>query len=104
MSGGLRTKVSGEFVVLLCALPADWRTSVWIEIDPQLVVDNIISSQDLAARQNAAGDHLHKRMPQIEVAHLGPVPRAAFKRAFLVREGDSELRALISSEAREGRI
>lgn len=72
----------------------DWRTSVWIEIDRLLVARNIISSQDLAARQNAAGHHLHKRMPQIEVAHLGPVPRSAFKRAFLVREGDSELRGV----------
>jgi len=72
----------------------DWRTSIWIEIDRQLVARNIISSQELAARQNSAGDHRHKRMPQIEVAHLGPVPRAAFKRAFLVGEGDSELHAV----------
>lgn len=72
----------------------DWRTSVWIEIDRQLVAPNIISSLDLAARQNAAGAHRQKRMPQIEVAHLGPLPRAAFKRAFLVLEGDSELHAL----------
>ena len=72
----------------------DWRTSVWIEIDRELVARNIIGSQDLAARQNAAGDHRHKRMPEIEVAHLGPVPRAAFKRAFLVREGDRELHAV----------
>lgn len=71
----------------------DWGTSVWIEINRQLVEGNIISSQDLAARQNAAGDHRHKRMPQIEVAHIGPVPRSAFKRAFLVREGDSVLHA-----------
>jgi hypothetical protein len=62
----------------------DWQTSVWIEIDRQVVAPNIVSSQELAARQNAAGAHRHKRMPQIEVAHLGPVPRAAFKRAFLV--------------------
>lgn len=72
----------------------DWRTSIWNEIDRQLVARNIISSQELAARQNPAGDHRHKRMAQIEVAHLGPVPRAAFKRAFLVGEGDSELHAV----------
>ncbi len=72
----------------------DWRSSVWIEIDRQLVAANIVSSEELAARQNAAGAHYHKRMPQIEVAHVGPLPRTAFKRAFLVREGDCELHAL----------
>ncbi len=76
-----------------CFVPyrRDWRTSVWIEIDREFVAANIVSSEDLAALQNAAGAHWHKRMPQIEVAHLGPVPRAAFRRAFVVSEGDSEL-------------
>jgi hypothetical protein len=49
----------------------DWRTSVRIEIDRQFVARNVISSKDVAARQNTAGAHLHERMPQIEVAHIG---------------------------------
>lgn len=72
----------------------EWRCSVWIEIDRERVASQFISAADLFTRQNAEGAHLHKRMPQIEAAHLGPLPRAAFKRAFLVREGDSDLHLL----------
>lgn len=71
-----------------------WRASVWIEIDRHLVAPQIISSHDLAEQQRAAGDHRRKRMPEIEVAHLGPLPRLAFKRAFFVREGDAQIHFL----------
>jgi hypothetical protein len=36
----------------------------------------------------------HNFMPYIEAAHLGPLPRAAFKRAFLIGKVDSRVRPL----------
>ena len=72
----------------------DWRAAVWIEIDRHLVAQNIISSRDLSEQQSAAGALYHKRMPEIEVAHSGPLSKSAFKRALLVREGDREVRIL----------
>lgn len=63
----------------------EWKCSVWIEIDRKRVASHIISPEDLEARQYAEGAHLHKRMPRIEAAHIGPLPRTAFRRAFLAR-------------------
>ena len=65
----------------------EWECAIWIEIDCEKVAPEIVSPADLKARQEAEGAHLHKRMPQIEAAHIGPVPRTAFTRAFLV-DGD----------------
>ena len=72
----------------------EWRCAVWIEIDRDKVGPHFISPADLKTRQDAEGARVHKRMPQIEAAHLGQLPRAAFKRAFLVREGNSDLHRL----------
>jgi hypothetical protein len=78
---------------------SDWRTfipyqqpgAVWIEIDRQKVgPPQLISRAELMAKwktETKPGNI----MPYIEAAHLGPLPRAAFRRAFLVREGDSHI-------------
>lgn len=71
-----------------------WGRSVWIEIDREQVAPQIISGYDLVARWKSDNAYRHSIMPYIEAAHLGPLPRTAFKRAFLVREGDSEFHPL----------
>jgi len=68
-----------------------WRCSVWIEVDRQKVgPPQLISAKDLIARWHAEKTY-QKIMPYIEAAHLGPLPRAAFRRVFLVREGDGHI-------------
>jgi hypothetical protein len=71
-----------------------WGCSVWIEIDRAQLAAGFISGTDLVTRRNLEEAHQHTIMPYIEAAHLGPIPRAAFKKAFLVREGESQLQAL----------
>lgn len=63
-----------------------WREAVWIEIDTSQLGEAFISGPALLARWKA--DHVGNRiMPEIEAAHMGPLPRSAFKEVFLVREG-----------------
>lgn len=71
-----------------------WGCSVWIEIDRGQVASQIISGPDLLAKWNSDRAHQHTIMPYIEAAHLGPLPRTAFTRAFLVGEGDSGFHSL----------
>lgn len=61
-----------------------WGRSVWIEIDRGQVESRFISGPDLVAKWDLEKAWRHSIMPRIEAAHLGPLPRAAFKRAFLV--------------------
>ncbi len=68
-----------------------WDSSVWIEIDRKLVANQIISGTNLLAQWKSDKAYIHTIMPYIEVAHLGPLPQIAFKRAFLVCRGDNEL-------------
>jgi hypothetical protein len=72
----------------------DWGQSVWIEIDRKQVVSQFISGFDLTARWKSTDSYRHTIMPHIEAAHLGPLPRKAFARAFLVREGNSTFHSL----------
>jgi len=72
----------------------DWGCSVWIEIDRIQASPQLVSGPDLVARWKADKAYGHNIMPYIEAAHLGPLPRTAFKRAFLVREEDDEFRSL----------
>jgi hypothetical protein len=62
----------------------DWGCSVWIEIDRERVAARFISGSDLLATWKSASAYGHNIMPEIEAAHLGPIPLAAFRRAFLV--------------------
>jgi len=69
-----------------------WGCSVWIQIDRERVEPGrLISAPELVRRWHAASAYKHKIMPYIEAAHLGPLPRVAFKRAFLVRKADTKL-------------
>jgi len=73
---------------------SDWDCAIWIEIDREQVAPQVISGSDLLARQKSEGAERHAIMSYIEAAHLGPLPRTSFKRAFLVGKGDSQLRPL----------
>jgi hypothetical protein len=74
--------------------PPYWGCSVWIEIDRERVASQLISGSDLIARWKSDNAYQHTIMPQIEAAYLGPLPQAAFKRAFLVREKDNRFHPL----------
>jgi hypothetical protein len=71
-----------------------WGSAVWIEIDRELAAPNLISAADAVTRWNSENAHRHGIMPYIEAVHVGPLPRAAFTRAFIVGKGESEIRAL----------
>jgi hypothetical protein len=71
-----------------------WGCSVWIEIDRLRVGLQLISGPQLLARWKADKAYGHNIMPFIEAAHLGPVPRAAFRRCFLVRKEDDQFHSL----------
>jgi hypothetical protein len=71
-----------------------WGSAVWIEIDRERIAPNLISPADVIARWNSEGMHRHGIMPSIEAVHVGPVPRSAFVRAFIVGQNESEIRAL----------
>jgi len=69
-----------------------WGSAVWIEIDRELIVSQFISGPDLVTKWNADKAYRHNFMPYIEAVHLGPVPRTAFKRAFIVGKSDTQPR------------
>jgi hypothetical protein len=71
-----------------------WGASVWIEIDRELTAPKFISGTDLLARWNTEKKWQHSIMPYIEAAHVGPLPRAAFRGAFLVTDRDTTIRKL----------
>jgi len=71
-----------------------WGSSVWIEIDRGLIAQQLISGPDLVAKWKANDAYEHSIMPYIEVVHVGPVPRSAFVRAFIVGKNESEIRSL----------
>jgi len=70
-----------------------WNDAVWIEIDVPKLGATFISGAELLARWKAekVGNRI---MPEIEAAHLGPLPRTAFKNVFLVRRGTQALEEL----------
>lgn len=67
-----------------------WKASVWIEIDVCLLGRNFVAGRDLLDRWKTAkvGNGI---MPEIEAAHIGSIPTAAFISAFIARQGTSEL-------------
>lgn len=74
---------------------SEWREAVWIEIDVSQLGGAFISGAAVPARWNAG--RVGNIMPKIEVAHLGPLPCAAFREAFLVREGVDTLSPIVFS-------
>lgn len=73
-----------------------WGSSVWIEIDRLMVAPNLISGSALVERWKADNAYGKSLMPYIEAVHVGPLPRAAFKRAFLVGTEDDRFHELNS--------
>ena len=71
-----------------------WGHSVWIEIDRQQVAAQLISGSDLVKKWKSENAYRHTIMPHIQIAHLGAIPRTAFRRAFLVSEGNSDFQSL----------
>lgn len=69
-----------------------WGSAVWIQIDRAGVAPNLISAADVVTRWNADKAYEHNFMPYIEAIHVGPIPRAAFVRAFLVGKSESKIR------------
>ncbi len=72
----------------------DWGCAVWIEIDRDQVGPPLISGSELLAKWKSDGAHGHNIMPEIEAAHIGPIPRTAFRRAFSVGKENSNFHAL----------
>jgi hypothetical protein len=71
-----------------------WGAAVWIEIDREIVAPSLISAVDVVTRWNTDKAYRHNFMPYIEAIYVGPLPRAAFVRAFIVSKTESEIRAL----------
>jgi hypothetical protein len=71
-----------------------WGSAVWIEINREQVATALISGADVVTRWNSDKAYRHNFMPYIEAVHVGPLPRSAFVRAFIVGKNESEIRAL----------
>jgi hypothetical protein len=71
-----------------------WGSAVWIEIDREKVAPQLISGLQLLKRNHAEGAYRFSIMPEIEAAHIGPLPKSAFVRAFIVGKNESGIRAL----------
>jgi len=69
---------------------AKWGSSIWIEIDCEQAAPQFISGPDLVTKRRVDEAFGHALMPYIEATHIGPLPRKAFARAFLVGKGDVE--------------
>ena len=71
-----------------------WKGAVWIQIDRSAIFGSFIAGLDLLRNWKQENAHRHTIMPKIEAAHIGPLPRAAFSRAFFVGSGDKNLHHL----------
>ena len=67
-----------------------WGCAVWIEINRDQVGSQLISPTELKNRWESEKAHRLRTMPGIEAAYMGVLPRTAFKRAFMVRKGDTQ--------------
>lgn len=69
-------------VVTFVPIQQGWGEAVWIEIDRAAVAGNLLSPGEVMLRWKDGGHYRHTFMPMIEAAHLGPLPRSAFRRAL----------------------
>lgn len=60
-----------------------WEEAVWIEIDRDAVLGSLLSPSEVLRLWKEGEHYRHTLMPMIEAAHLGPLPRSAFRRALL---------------------
>ena len=70
-----------------------WKEAVWIEIDAVVLGDGFISGRALLDRWRA--ESCNQIMPEIEAAHIGPIPVNAFRSAFAVHENRAELEPIL---------
>jgi hypothetical protein len=68
---------------------SSWNVAVWIEIKRDCVTSQLITGANLLTQWKSEKAYIHTLMPYIEAAHLGSLPKMAFKRAFLVGEEDN---------------
>ncbi|MBY0335606.1 MAG: hypothetical protein K2X11_03285 [Acetobacteraceae bacterium] len=71
-----------------------WGTAVWIEIDRAGMNHSLIAPDALVTRWKAEHAHARAVMPGVEAAHLGPIARIAFLRAFCVDREKGEVSRL----------
>lgn len=56
-----------------------WDTAIWIEIDISKVNSNFIDGKALLVQRKKQKQYNRKIMPLIEAAHIGPLPKQAFR-------------------------
>jgi len=71
-----------------------WGCAAWIEIIREQVSSQLISPSALKTRWESEDAYRHRRMPNIEAAYIGALPRTAFKRAFMVHKEDNLIHPL----------
>lgn len=71
-----------------------WGGGVWIEIDRQACGSSLLTSEQLRILWDQDGKRQHTRMPQIEVAHIGDLPKTSFRSAFLTWASGNEVREI----------
>lgn len=81
-------------------VPCDlsWDSAVWIEIDYESLGSAFISGIELLTRRETEGS-CRRIMPQIEAAHIGPLPCRAFRRAFSARGETPDCPLVLALEA-----
>ncbi len=60
---------------------------VWLEIDPARVGDSLFTGKALLQRWKKEEAYKHKVMPEVEAAHMGPVPLLAVAQVLLFSQG-----------------
>lgn len=73
---------------------SSWGAAVWIEIDRKSVTSQLILAVKLLEQWKTDKAYRHTIMPKIEAAHLGTLPKIAFKRVFLVSGKDNSFRSI----------
>ncbi len=72
--------------------PRAWGGAVWIEIDREAVSHSLLSADQLRELWDRDGQRNRKRMPEIESAYVGNMPKMAFRSTFLAWQQGREAR------------
>lgn len=65
-----------------------WEEAIWIELDRLAIKDEFIDGRELLRRWKERGEFDRAIMPVIEAAHIGRVPRSAFRRVLKYSKHD----------------
>lgn len=79
----------------------EWRGAAWIEVDREAIKNSFVPTDEIVRRWDQGGYHRHTVMPRIEAAHIGDLPVAAFRSAFLTWAAGREVRAFDIRELRQ---